>query len=81
MDAVLDPDSEGTCAVCLVEFTADGCVTDSTCIDITVEAFSDVRFPSANWTVSPNPAQQTLNLPAASPTSGKLRCSTNTVGL
>ena len=62
MDAVLDPDSEGTCAVCLVEFTADGCVTDSTCIDITVEAFSDVRFPLASWTVSPNPAQQTLNL-------------------
>ncbi len=62
MDAVLDPDSEGACAVCLVEFTADGCVTDSTCIDITVQAFSDVRSPSAEWLVSPNPAQHNLTL-------------------
>ena len=58
MDA-LDPDSEGTCAVCLVEFTADGCVTDSTCIDITVEAFSDGASPPAGRLSQP--AQQTLN--------------------
>ena len=56
MDAVLDH-SEGTCAVCLVEFTADGCVIGPR-IDITVEAFSDV-FYLGHWTVSPNPPNRT----------------------
>lgn len=61
-EATIDPELEGGCDICVVEFSADGCITDTTCLALTVAPFSNVPSLNSAWELMPNPTQNELRI-------------------
>ena len=60
--ATLTSDTEGSCEVCVTESNADGCVAETTCINVTIETADNVSDLAFEGSVMPNPASNAVRI-------------------